>query len=805
MTQYFPSTLRHLTITLICALFTSSGFAQTETERQQFIEAERYYEAGKAHADPYEKGRYMTYVIGLYIKHLNTYPNSPNAPAAWFHLGHAQQTLGKIEECRNSYRTMIERFRQGPYVGSAARQMAYLAYVEEDWAEAAKYFEITATHLTQDSLRYNALTKQVQCLLKLNRTEEVKEALTKIIDSKNHPYRDWARFMLGYQYYESDKFQTAINIFEPLLDVATSSTYRSQALFYTGLASAELGRDDVHVSHLTAVLEMPASHPSLTEEQRTHLSTNKGKAQTALIGLYFKKKDYQRVVDFYKMGDFGMTGRVEARRSMRGGNAFFNLGDYQQARSAYRRVDRALPNSRAAFLASYQCLLCDYQLRHPGLPQRVDIFLEIYGKTKGFEKEIDMALFLKAENLYLEESYDQAAVILENINPDNLSPEFRPEMLFKRGWSLSESGNFDRAAASFGRFLSEFPDDLRRPSVLAKRAEAYSALGNEIAALRDFEELIKLATAPELISFALQGAARCLRNEKKYDAMIARFRQLIADFPDLPQSTVANANYWIGWGYYKQEKHDDVARYIRKARDLAPEYYSQPAGNILILSAFAQRDKGALHTALQEVFAVAPEKFIPPLMLSWLGVQMFHDGSSEIAADYLERATDPARPKRTEPGVWRTLAKAQNKTGRFQRALATVKLLLTLEEKPIWIADAHLDLAEAQLGLGLYEDALISAQKGLEMNIPGPHLAGLHLVEGEVALQQKRMEEALKKFKTTISMVPDDPFLQPRALAGASIAARALGDETLAASYQNKLQSSFPNWKPIILIPNEPE
>ena len=104
-----------------------------------------------------------------------------------------------------------------------------------------------------------------------------------------------------------------------------------------------------------------------------------------------------------------------------------------------------------------------------------------------------------------------------------------------------------------------------------------------------------------------RGAARCLRNEKKYDAMIARFRQLIADFPDLPQSTVANANYWIGWGYYKQEKHYDVARYIRKARDLAPEYYSQPAGNILILSAFAQRDKGALHTALQEVFAVAPE------------------------------------------------------------------------------------------------------------------------------------------------------------------------------------------------------
>ncbi|YCM44361.1 tetratricopeptide repeat protein [Verrucomicrobiaceae bacterium 227] len=805
MSLHPSPTFRNLIAALLGVVLTSTGFGQSESEQRQFTEAERYYEAGKAQNDQYEKGRYMTYVIGLYVKHLNTYPNSPNAPAAWFHLGHAQQTLGKIEECRKSYQTLIQRFRRGPYVGSAARQMAYLAYVEEDWADAAKYFEITAEHLTQDSLRYNALTKQVQCLLKLNRTEEVKDALKKIIDSKNHPYRDWARFMLGYQYYEADKFQTAINVFEPLLAEETTSNYRSQALFYTGLSSAELGRDDVAESHLISVLEMPPNHPSLTAEQRSHLSTNKGKAQTALMGLYSKKKDYQRVIDFYKMGDFGMAGRVEARRSMRGGNAFFNLGDYQQARAAYRRVDRALPNSRTAFISSFQCLLCDYQLQHPGLPQRVDIFLEIYGKMRGFEKEIDMALFLKAENLYLDGAFDQAAVILENVDPQNLSLEFRPEMLFKRGWSLSESGNFDRATASFGRFLSEFPEDPRRPSVLAKRAEAYSALGNRTAALRDFEELIQLEPEPELMSFALQGSARCLREEKKYESMITRFRRLIADFPDLPKLTVANANYWIGWGFYKQEKHDDVARYIRKARDLAPEYYSQPAGNILILSAFAQRDKAALHVALQEVFSVAPEKFIPPLLLSWLGVQMFHDGQTEIAADYLERATDPARPKRTEVGVWRTLAKAQNKTGRFQKALTTVKLLLPLDQKPIWIADAHLDLAEAQLGLGQYEDALASAKKGLEMNIPGPHLAGLHLVEGEVALQQKRMEDALAQFRTAISMVPDDPYLQPRALAGASIAARALGDEETATNYQNTLQSSFPNWKPVISISEETE
>lgn len=802
--QLLPN-LKRLFISALFALLTAQGFGQTEAERRQFLEAERYYQAGKAHTDPYEKGRYMSYVIGLYNKYLNTYSSSPNAPAAWFHLGHAQQTLGKIEECKATYDALIARFRQGAYVGSAAWQMAYLHYVREEWEPAARYFGISAAHLSQASLRHNALTKQVQCLIKLNRSHEVRDVLKKIIGEPNHPYKDWGRFMLGYQYYESDAFQTAINVLEPLLGEETASNYRSQALFYTGLASAELGREDLAETHLLPVLNMPVNHPSLTREQRTHLATNKGKAQTALMGIYAKRKDYRKVIEYYQKGDFGVTGRTEARRSMRAGNAFFNLGNFQEARAAYRRVDRAMPNTKTAFLAAFQCLICDYQIGHPGLAQRVDIFFEIYGQTQGVEKEMDMALFLKAEILYTKEAYDQAAVILENIDPANLDPRYRGEMLFKRGWCLGESGNFDRATASFGRFLAEFPTDPRRAEALCKRGAAYSALGDQTSALRDYEEVIKVEGDPKITAFALQGAANCLREEKKYESMIARFQRLISDFPSLPAHSIAHANYWIGWGYYKLEEHDKVDPYIRKARKISPEYYSQPAGNILILSSFARRDKVALHKALQEVLAVAPEKFVPPLMLSWIGVQMFHDGDSETATTYLERATNLEHPNRTEAGVWRTLAKAQNKTGRFQKALATVELLLTLDQEPVWIADAHLDLAEAQLGLGKYDDALKSANKGLEMDVPGPHLAGLKLVQAEVALHQKRSEEALAKFKTTIGMVPDDPFLQPRALAGAAAAAKDLGQTSVAAGYETKLKAAYPDWTPVTLRAEEPD
>jgi uncharacterized membrane-anchored protein len=93
--------------------------------------------------------------------------------------------------------------------------------------------------------------------------------------------------------------------------------------------------------------------------------------------------------------------------------------------------------------------------------------------------------------------------------------------------------------------------------------------------------------------------------------------------------------------------------------------------------------------------------------------------------------------------------------------------------------------------------------KGLAINAPGPHVAGLHIVGGEVALLQGRWLGALEEFRVAIPTVPDDPLLQPRALHGVYLAAKNYGNKTLANKYQGKLTSSFPNWKPTLKIDSE--
>ena len=796
--------IRHTFITLIFSYFALfPAIAQSRKEERAFQEAVRYYEAGIRQSDNLQKQRYTSYAIGLYTKYLRSHAGSKNESAARFHLGYARQTLGQIEEAKNTYRFLVERHRRGPYVGQASRQMAYLAIGEANWEEAAKYFQLASQNLSEENLRYSAMTKQAECLFKLNRQAEATVALRRIIDTKQHPHKDWASFMLAFQYFEKDDFETTIRLLKTLVTSEQRSQYHSQAVFYTSLASVELALEDANDSHLKMILGMSSNAPSLTPDQRRNLAINKARAQTSLMGLYSKKKDWDTVIILYEKGDFGATGKLEARRCERAGLAYLVKQDYRNARACFRRVDRALPKSPEAFEASFKCLKCDYCLKNPDFGERVDIFFELYAQEYPNHKYLHSARFLQAETLYDRKDLENAALIFSNIDRSSLDANMQCELLFKYGWCLSESGQFDGANRAFSGFLAEFPEDPRAAEVYNKRAEAHLSLGDYTSALKDFEKALTLNPVPTQTTFALQGSARVLRQEKKYETMIARYLRILSEFQDLPVDTIANSNYWVGWGYYKLGKYSEAPPYLRKARELVPEFYNQPVGDLLILSSFNSRNKMALHTALQEVYARTPTKKAPHNILSWLGVQMFHDGQIEESVDYLERATNLENPKGTELGVWRILSKAQNRSGRFTAAQKTSLLLLDQTQEPRWQADAYLDLAESRLGLRLYPETLEAVTKGLAIDAPGPHVAGLHIVGGEVALLQGRWLGALEEFRVAIPTVPDDPLLQPRALHGVYLAAKNYGNKTLATKYRAKLTSSFPNWKPALTIDSE--
>ncbi|MEJ6829067.1 MAG: tetratricopeptide repeat protein [Akkermansiaceae bacterium] len=789
-----PTALLQLQLVLLC--FVSPIQAQTGGfDGNLYTKAEQYFKYGTEVVDSYEKARYMDYSIGLFKEYLDKYPNGANAAGAYYHIGFAEQSLGRIDDAERLYKVVIQRYRKGNSVGLAANKLAWLAFSKEDWANSAKFFATSAANVTNQEVRFSALTKRVECLTKLGRDTDVIDALANITTARGHPHMAWAQFMLGYQYYQMEAFEKTIEILKPLTSASTAGTYRAQAMFYAGLASVELGRDDDAQDYLRQVLAVSITNPSLTSEQRKQIAHNKAMAQTGLMSFYFKKEDYSEVAKLFTLGDFGATGRTEARRSMTAGKSLYRLKRFHDARSAFRRVDRSVPNTPEAFDAAYRCLLCDYQMKNSDLPDRVNVFLGLYGDRFSVSPNLHMAAFLKAETLYHVGDYEAAANSFSEVDVELLPRNRRAELLFKRGWCQAEIGDNNGATRNLSEFIKDFPDDPRYHESLAVRADAFSTLGDRMPALRDYETLLKAEPQPELRSVALQGSARVLRDEKKYAVMVERYRLLLTEFSDLPTNTMGNANYWIGWGYYKLEKYDDARPYLEKAQEMIPEFYNEPAGNILVLLNFKQGKADEMNKVLNRLLSDFPGKTIPNHMLTWLGLQLFHVGNFADSVRFLDRATDPEKPKGSEVNVWRSLAKGQNELKQSSKALRSAKIVLSLEKEPRWKADSQLDIAEAYLGLGMPVEATKSAQAGLDIGIPGAHTAGLHLVLGQVVFQNEKYQEALNHFETTLSIAVDDPAVTPEALYWAAQSAEKLSDVERASIFRSRLVNSFPSWQ----------
>ena len=790
----FPIVLLQLVFSLI--YLTSPVQGQIAAPGQELYDkAERYFIYGRDVEDRYEKTRYMDYAIVLFKNYLDLYPNGTNAANAHYHMGFSEQSIGRIDDAERIFKNILSRYRRGNIVGLAANKLALLSYTEQDWKNAAKYFDQSAVNLSDQELRFSALSMRLKCLRKIGTDDlGILDALSKITTAKGHPHASWAQFMIGYQYYQMENFEKAIEILQPLTIATISNIYRSQAIFYTGLSAVELGRGDDAQDYLYQVLDVSLTNPSLTQDQRRKIAHNKAMAQTGLMSLFYKKEEFNEVIDLFRKGNFGATGRTEARRSMTAGKSFYRLKRFRDARSAFRRVDQSIPNTPEAFDAAFHCLECDYQLRQPDLPKRVNTFLELYGERFSVSPNLHMAAFLKAETLYNLGEFEASANAFSEIDSVLIPRKRRSDLLFKRGWCQAEIGDNHGATRNFTEFTEAFPDDPRQGRALAKRAQAYSALGDRMSSLRDYEALLKLETDAEIRSFALQGSARVLREEKKIALMVERYRRLLAEFDDLPTDTMANANYWIGWGFFKLEKYDDARPYLEKSQEMIPEFYNEPAGNILVLLLFSQGKADDMNEVLRTLLSDYPSKNIPKQMLTWLGVQLFHGGHFTDSVRYLESATDPDKPKATEINIWRTLTKGQNELNQYQEALQSAEIVLLLETEERWKADSQLDIAQALLGLSQPEEARKAAQAGLDLTIPGAHNAGLHLVLGRVDFIQKMIPEALAHFETTLQIAVDDPAITPEALYWGAQAAEKLGDNKKAISYRSKQANQFPSW-----------
>ena len=750
---------------------------------QNLYDSARAAPAREVQLDLYQRA------IPIFEDYIRQFPNHANTPGAYYYLGQCHYQTGAADLGRRSFQIVLNRYpRGGRWTAAAAHQLAVDHYTRKEYLLAGEFFEAVADNAVRPEDRHRALFYVATCHNLLGADQKAIIAYNKVLaDPNGNVYLERARLALAHLQAKAGKLAEALKNYEALANGTAPPEVRGEATLQAGLIATTLKQHELASGYLRKVMTT------------ADLAKFRPQAQIALMGSEYEKGNFKEVIALFQRSDLKAEGVLEARRMMFAGMALMKLERWSEALTTFREVERAVPaENPLAFEASYNRILCFYNIDGKNVPDQVDGFLEIYRKGRPQDPKIHTALMMKAESLYIGGKPEAAAEVYGTIDAALVSDRNRPGLLYQRGWAMADSGDHQRAIASLTTFIDTCASDPRLPQALAKRGESYLKVGDPKAALRDFDRLITIQDQPEakgLASLAWQRSAVIKRDEGDLEAMVSRYQSLVAKFPDLEPGILANAHYWIGWGQFKANKPEEAEPHLRKARELDGPTYGKQAGLLLVLSLFSRQDVPELAKEVDLAIDGGSSTEVPEQVYRWLGNQVFNDNDFTAAARYLVLGSTPSEPRQTPKAVWRLLGKSYLEIANPKAALEPIDYLLAVEEHPQWKADALLDKARALLALNRLDEAEAAAAEGAKLRPEGVVDARIRLVSGDIEFERKKFQEAANHYVVVAQLLTNDPELEPVALDKARRALEKAGNSAEAAKYRERLTKDFPAFK----------
>ncbi len=766
-----------------CVVSAQNAPLVADPGQDQFEFCKQLYRQANATNDQASKVLAYQRAIPRLAAYLERFPRHANAEAAMYYLGECYYHSGSLDDAKRVLHGVVNRYRQGRYVALASNRLGYDAVALKKYDQAAVHFGRVATMSSTAHERYRGRYQEASCYRYAGDNDKAIQSYAMVEAAKDAPavYRENAKLRLGHLYLAKKDLEKAAEKFEALMLPDVVANLRIEATLNVGLLALQRKDSEKAERCFKAVL--------LSSEEKF-----KPSAQAALMNSMYSAKNYQGVVDVMKRGNHKGTPATEAIKYAIAGRSSYQLKRYHEAIKLFAQAERQMPLSAEAFEAGYFRLLCFFNIKGANIPMQVDAFLEIYQNRYPKHERIHKALLMKAETLFDGDKPREAAAAYNQINASAVGEANRANLLFKRGWCLSLSGDHNGAVRSFTDFLSGYAEDERSSKVIARRGKSYLALGDRASALKDFDLLIQRFPKDKLAALAWQNSARIKKEDQDYADMIRRYEAMLKGFPDLRKSTVANANYWIGWGNYQLKRYADVIPALEQAIKLEPDKYGFNAGMLIVYSAYAMKDKEHLQSAVDEILKSNKKEKISSAIYRWLGVQCFNAGEMKLCERYLTMGTTPLEPRQTPKSFWKMLGKARVETGKYEEALVAIKNFLDVVEQPFWKAETLLDQAGAYLGLEKLDDAKRSAEEGLQLRPKGRVNADLRMILGDIAYNNKDYAAAAAYYVVVVQLFVDDPKLRPEALFKAHKALDKKGDEKEAGHYLDTLNEEFPNY-----------
>ncbi len=730
-------------------------------------------------------------------------PNSPNLQIAWFRLGECYLKVEQTADAVATFNHLINTYRKGPFVGSAAYRLAVLRFNDKDHRNALAYFKLAKDELVEAAAKLQARFYYARCLQLTGQGREALAHFEQVMSEETtdeNPFLERSLLESARILFEMGETEKSLERFRTLGETASTPAFREEAIVRGGLMAAEAGQPEVSEALLSEALKFPNDSPW------------KPLAQVGAIFNAFTRGDHDRVIALYNTGSYTPPDESRAKMLLVVGHSFRIKGDNEAALRLYSLVEGRYGDRPEGVEAGYRRLQILHQQKDPGLPTAAQIYAERQAKNAPSNPYIDMAWLMAGEwhfaqaegsaggtgSEFARSHYKEAANAYRRVRPEKVDEKFHEARLYKQGWSEIESGQRKEGIQTLSSFVERHPRSALASSALAKRAMAYQEQEDHQFALDDYLALAeRYPDAPEL-EFALQQIALIYAHQRKIPEMIGAYGTLLEKFPDTKGA--GEARYWIGVGHFDLQEYAEAAVELDKARGLDPSLDDKATLRLVIahyhlddISALAAESRHYLENAPAEDDAKRPP--IPEQVLEFLGSKLAEAKEYEDAEFFLSTLADDANPERTSAAVWKLLADARSRLRKHAEAIVAYDNFLVQTERPSERAAAYLNRGRAQLCLREFDAARNSAQESLRSQKEGRTNAEARILLGDISAAEDDLEEAAKEY-LVVSQIFTDPEITPRALAKAIDAYRSLGNQPKAQELTQQLSAAFPDYVP---------
>src|SRR5213075_422059 len=360
--------------------------------------------------------------IPEYQKYLDDYPGRPGRANAYFSLGECYRNLNRASSARTNLQKVLNDYGNSEFAGPAAYALAEMAFTQKDYAAALPFFHRSAGKSKEPAVTLSAHYFEARCLEALGRKEEAANIYAEVAEGGNpNPFREDARITAASILAARGRKIDALKQYEALANESQKPALKAESAVRGGMIALELVQADKGKSDKA----MADRATALLQKGRTLPEAGKFRpiAQVGLRRLQYQTGQYAQLVADYKKELEKLPEAAQAEVLLLAANSERQLGHSKEADALYRQIITKYPDREEAKDAAYQQLINVYNSDPSALSAAVDQFLA----TNPTNERADQAKLLKAEALYKQQNYTEAASMYGELRASELSPRLRAE------------------------------------------------------------------------------------------------------------------------------------------------------------------------------------------------------------------------------------------------------------------------------------------------------------------------------------------------------------------------------------------